>query len=63
MRCDTIVLGNAALSNYFLLYHAGHDEKYFDRFVVSPDNQYLVFLGENGFMLLVSNKVWIIVFY
>ena len=39
------------------LSYTGRDERYFDRFVVSPDNQYLVFLGRNGYMLLVSNKV------
>jgi len=36
---------------------AGHEKCYFDRFVVSPDNQYLVFLGKNGYLILVSNKV------
>ncbi len=25
--------------------------------MVSPDNQYLVFLGKDGYMVLVSNKV------
>ncbi len=35
----------------------GHEKCYFDKFVVSPDNQYLVFLGRGGYIVLVSNKV------
>ncbi|XP_064404926.1 U3 small nucleolar RNA-associated protein 18 homolog isoform X2 [Halichondria panicea] len=39
----------------------GREERYFDKFVVSPDNQLLVFLGKDGYMPLVSNKTkqWI----
>ncbi len=40
-----------------LFFISGRDERYFDKFVVSPDNQYLVFLGRDGYILLVSNKV------
>lgn len=36
---------------------AGREERFFDKFVVSPDNQLLVFLGKDGYMPLVSNKV------
>ena len=39
------------------LLNLGRDERYYDKFVVSPDNQYLVFLGKDGYLLLVSNKV------
>ena len=35
----------------------GRDERFFDKFVVSPDNKLLVFLGKDGYMPLVSNKV------
>ena len=35
----------------------GREERYFDKFTVSPDNQLLVFLGKDGYMPLVSNKV------
>ena len=35
----------------------GREERFFDKFVVSPDNQLLVFLGKDGYMPLVSNKV------
>ncbi len=40
-----------------LSYNLGREERYFDKFVVSPDNQFLVFLGKDGYMPLVSNKV------
>lgn len=36
---------------------SGRDERFWDKFVVSPDNEYLVFLGRDGYMVLVSNKV------
>ncbi len=39
------------------LFLPGHDERYFESFVVSPDNELLVFLGKDGYMPLVSNKV------
>ena len=45
------------IKKFFFLFIAGHEKCYFDRFVVSPDNQYLVFLGKNGYLILVSNKV------
>ena len=35
----------------------GREERYFDKFKISPDNQLLVFLGKDGYMPLVSNKV------
>lgn len=34
----------------------GREERFFDKFVVSPDNELLVFLGKDGYMPLVSNK-------
>lgn len=39
----------------------GRREKSFDRFVISPDNTLLVFLGMDGYMPLVSNqtKQWV----
>ena len=44
--------------NLFLISgHLGRDERFFDKFVVSPDNKLLVFLGKDGYMPLVSNKV------
>lgn len=35
----------------------GRDERYFQDFVVSPNNELLVFLGKDGYMPVVSNKV------
>lgn len=37
--------------------HLGRDERFFDKFVISPDNKLLVFLDKDGYMPLVSNKV------
>ena len=42
---------------FYISGHLGRDERFFDKFVVSPDNKLLVFLGKDGYMPLVSNKV------
>lgn len=34
----------------------GREEKHFDKFVVSPDGKHLVFLGSNGYLILLSSK-------
>ena len=36
---------------------SGREEKHFDKFVVSPDGKHLVFLGSNGYLILLSSKV------
>ena len=54
LSCLSVSLYDVCLS---LSLCVGRDEIYWDKFVVSPDNQYLVFLGKNGYMILVSNKV------
>ena len=41
----------------FLVFLAGREERYFDRFHVSPDGKLLVFVGTNGYLILVSSKV------
>ena len=41
----------------FYFTQLGRKERYFDKFVVSPDNQLLAFLGKDGYIPLVSNKV------
>ena len=35
----------------------GRTEKSFEKFHVSPDGKHLVFLGNNGYIILVSSKV------
>ena len=35
----------------------GHEKRYFCDFQVSPDNQLLAFLGKDGYIPLLSNKV------
>ena len=35
----------------------GRDDNFYDKFAVSPDNKLLVFLGKDGYLPLVSNKV------
>ena len=42
---------------WFLFHCLGRDERFFEKFVVSPNNELLVFLGKDGYMPLVSNKV------
>lgn len=39
----------------------GREEKYFDKFHVSPDGKHLVFVGSNGYLILLSSKTkqWI----
>ncbi|XP_065834531.1 U3 small nucleolar RNA-associated protein 18 homolog isoform X2 [Oscarella lobularis] len=34
----------------------GRNEKSFEKFTVSPDNKYLAFLGDDGYIILLSNK-------
>ena len=41
----------------FLLFHAGREERYFDKFHVSPDGKHLVFVGTDGYLVLLSSKV------
>ena len=36
----------------------GHAKERFSKFRVSPDDKTLAFLGNNGYIVLVSNKVW-----
>ena len=36
---------------------SGHSKTVFSSFRVSPDNQLLAFIGKDGFIPLVSNKV------
>ena len=43
--------------------YIGREERFFDKFVVSPDNEHLVFLGKDGYMPLVSNKVLLELIY
>lgn len=35
----------------------GHGKELFKKFTVSPDNKLLAFLGKDGYIALVSNKV------
>lgn len=35
----------------------GHSEKAFDRFAVTPDNEHVVFLGKDGYMIFLSGRV------
>lgn len=39
----------------------GREERYFDKFYVSPDGKHLIFLGTNGYLILLSSKTkqWI----
>ncbi|RMX55645.1 hypothetical protein pdam_00001664 [Pocillopora damicornis] len=39
----------------------GREERYFDKFHVSPDGKHLIFLGTNGYIILLSSKTkqWI----
>ncbi|XP_020618605.1 U3 small nucleolar RNA-associated protein 18 homolog, partial [Orbicella faveolata] len=39
----------------------GREERYFDKFHVSPDGKHLVFVGTNGYLILLSSKTkqWI----
>ena len=41
----------------FVMLFAGREERYFDRFHVSPDGKHLIFLGTNGYLILLSSKV------
>lgn len=41
----------------FDLFFAGREERYFDKFHVSPDGKHLIFLGTNGYIILLSSKV------
>ena len=41
----------------FLLFPVGREERYFDKFHVSPDGKHLVFVGTNGYLVLLSSKV------
>jgi len=44
--------------NIFLfVFAAGREERYFDKFHVSPDGKHLVFVGTNGYLILLSSKV------
>ena len=36
---------------------AGHSEKAFDRFAITPDNKHVVFLGKDGYMIFLSGRV------
>ena len=40
----------------------GREEKSFEVFTVSPDNEFLAFTGRDGSILIVSNKVHYIAF-
>ena len=37
--------------------HAGRKERKYSSFAVSPDNKFLAFLGNDGYIIFVSNKV------
>lgn len=41
----------------------GHGKESFKKFSVSPDNKLLAFLGKDGYMAMVSNKVCMHVHY
>lgn len=45
--------------NVNILMFLGRSEKSFETFEVSPDGRHLVFLGDSGYMILVSSKVCI----
>ena len=36
---------------------AGHSEKAFNTFAVTPDNEHVVFLGKDGYMIFLSGRV------
>ena len=40
-----------------LVFPAGREERYFNKFHVSPDGKHLVFVGTNGYLVLLSSKV------
>ena len=39
------------------LLFSGRSEKFFTNFKVSPDNKFLAFLGNDGYIILLSGKV------
>ena len=55
-KCNVQMIAFSA-SKLRISFWLGREERFFDRFVVSPDNNLLVFLGKDGYMPLVSNKV------
>ena len=36
----------------------GRKERKYNSFAVSPDNKFLAFLGKDGYIIFVSNKVY-----
>ena len=44
-------------NEWLLVLGAGRKERKYSTFVVSPDNNFLAFLGNDGYVILVSNKV------
>ena len=42
---------------YYNLFSVGRDEKSLEKFQVSPDGEIIAFLGNSGYINLVSSKV------
>lgn len=52
-----IIFTSLPPSLHFHSLTAGRRDRKYNKFVVSPDNKLLAFLGKDGYILLVSNKV------
>ena len=54
------------ISRLLMILHvafAGRNEKFYSNFKVSPDGNYLAFLGTDGYIILVSSKVCVLLEY